>query len=216
MTDPYDTLGVPRDATPDQIKKAHRKAVKEHHPDKGGNPETFNAVQRSYALLSDEERRQHYDKTGETQDDVLKRKQNELMETCARIVQEVIESAVDMNTTDIAKMIRQKLKANGMQVRDAILQNDKRLERVRTMMKRLKKNKKASPNSGVVGEVTKRIEGEVIAHGHKLKQALDLHVRVEAIFEAYDYEFEPPPRDPYDDQRRSAWGGWDIAAPRRF
>ena len=42
--DPYEELGVDKTACPDDIKKAHRKAVRAHHPDAGGDPEKFGAI----------------------------------------------------------------------------------------------------------------------------------------------------------------------------
>jgi len=60
----YDVLGLTRDATADDIKKAHRKLAREHHPDKGGDPEKFKKVQEAYEVLSDPEKRQNFDRFG--------------------------------------------------------------------------------------------------------------------------------------------------------
>lgn len=61
----YETLGVARDATPEQIKAAYRKASKKAHPDKGGSDEAMAAVNQAHDVLSDPERRKHYDRTGQ-------------------------------------------------------------------------------------------------------------------------------------------------------
>ena len=60
----YDVLGLTRDATADDIKKAHRKLAREHHPDKGGDPDKFKKVQEAYEVLSDPEKRQNFDRFG--------------------------------------------------------------------------------------------------------------------------------------------------------
>jgi DnaJ-class molecular chaperone len=60
----YDVLGLTRDATADDIKKAHRKLAREHHPDKGGDPEKFKKVQEAYEVLSDPEKRENFDRFG--------------------------------------------------------------------------------------------------------------------------------------------------------
>lgn len=48
MTDDYETLGVSRNASPEEIKKAYRKLANKHHPDKGGDPEVFKKIQNAY------------------------------------------------------------------------------------------------------------------------------------------------------------------------
>lgn len=65
----YDTLGVPPEATADDIKQAWRREAKKHHPDReGGDPEQMALVNRAYEVLSDPERRSRYDATGQDTD----------------------------------------------------------------------------------------------------------------------------------------------------
>lgn len=59
--DYYSTLGVAKNATPDEIKKAYRKLASQHHPDKGGDTNTFQQIQLAYDTLSDPAKRQQYD-----------------------------------------------------------------------------------------------------------------------------------------------------------
>ena len=63
--DPYKALGLPREASQDDIRKTHRKLVRKYHPD--ANPEDpraeerFKEVQRAYEVLSNEKKRREYD-----------------------------------------------------------------------------------------------------------------------------------------------------------
>ena len=68
--DYYELLGVPRNATADQIRSAYRKLARQHHPDTsetsdGG--ERFKQITEAYEVLSDAERRQRYDMFGNGQ-----------------------------------------------------------------------------------------------------------------------------------------------------
>ena len=62
--DYYKTLGVSRDATPEQIKKAFRKLARTHHPDAGGDEAKFKEINEAYEVLSDEKKRKLYDQYG--------------------------------------------------------------------------------------------------------------------------------------------------------
>lgn len=61
MATAYETLGVSRDATDADIKKAYRQLASKHHPDKGGDTAKFQEVQVAYDTLSDPVKRQQHD-----------------------------------------------------------------------------------------------------------------------------------------------------------
>ncbi len=62
--DYYKTLGVPRTASTDEIKKAFRKLARKHHPDAGGDEAKFKEINEAYEVLSDDKKRKLYDQYG--------------------------------------------------------------------------------------------------------------------------------------------------------
>src|SRR5690348_10232436 len=64
----YETLGVKRDASADDIRKAYRKLARKHHPDLNPGDKTaedrFKKVQEAYDVLSDSKKKQMYDQVG--------------------------------------------------------------------------------------------------------------------------------------------------------
>lgn len=57
----YTRLGIPKNASQEEIKKAYRKLASTHHPDKGGDTKTFQEIEEAYRILSDDEKRAAYD-----------------------------------------------------------------------------------------------------------------------------------------------------------
>jgi molecular chaperone DnaJ len=65
--DYYDVLGVPKNATKDQIKDAYRNLAMQYHPDRNKSPEAeekFKEISEAYAVLSDDQKRNQYDTMG--------------------------------------------------------------------------------------------------------------------------------------------------------
>jgi len=87
----YEILGVAKDAGSAAIKAAYRKLAQQHHPDKGGDKDRFQAIQQAYEVLSDDERRADYDATGEVRQQGPTLRQ-EAMEIVCAVVDEALES----------------------------------------------------------------------------------------------------------------------------
>lgn len=62
--DYYEVLGVGKNASADELKKAFRRAAVEHHPDKGGDETKFKEINEAYEVLKDSAKRQRYDQFG--------------------------------------------------------------------------------------------------------------------------------------------------------
>ncbi|KAK2033950.1 DnaJ domain-containing protein [Colletotrichum zoysiae] len=77
VIDPYEILGLAREATADQVKSAYRKAALKNHPDKVSDDrrdeakEKFQSIAFAYAILSDPARRKRYDTTGSTSESIV-------------------------------------------------------------------------------------------------------------------------------------------------
>lgn len=64
MKDYYQILGISRDASQDEIKRAYRKLAHKYHPDRGGDEKKFKEINEAYQVLSNKEKRSQYDRFG--------------------------------------------------------------------------------------------------------------------------------------------------------
>jgi molecular chaperone DnaJ len=62
--DYYEVLGVSKNASADELKKAYRRHAVEHHPDRGGDEAKFREVSEAYEVLKDDAKRKRYDQFG--------------------------------------------------------------------------------------------------------------------------------------------------------
>lgn len=109
----YQALGVKRNATADEIKQAFRAKSMKHHPDR--NPgdkkaaERFQKVVSAYRVLSDPERRQRYDETGDIQDmpdNNTAKSVSMLSQVFQTVLAKLMEQNLDFKRQDLPKLMR--------------------------------------------------------------------------------------------------------------
>lgn len=129
----YDTLGVNRGATQEDIKKAFREKAKKNHEDKGGDKDEMIEINKAYGVLSNVVRRERYDKTGETVEESFDFK-------FSRYVQQIFMDIVERNDVDYTDLIgefkgytKAVIEDNGNRVKDA----QKRLKKLDKVKDRL-------------------------------------------------------------------------------
>lgn len=62
--DYYQILGVSKNVTQDEIKRAYRKLALQYHPDRGGDQQKFKEINEAYQILGDKQKRTQYDQFG--------------------------------------------------------------------------------------------------------------------------------------------------------
>lgn len=111
----YDKLGVAITATKKEIKTAFKKISSKCHPDKGGNAEEFKELQKAYSVLSNDENRDHYDKTGDSEGS-KRNPDNVLLQAFASIIENmdfkgnIIENITESLTRKINQLRMENIK----------------------------------------------------------------------------------------------------------
>jgi curved DNA-binding protein CbpA len=143
-TNPYDTLGVPKTASSSDIKHAYRRKSSAAHPDReGGSDAAMRQINRAYALLSDESRRQHYDTTGQEQRTPI---QQTARDNLAQLVPKVLEEYANNAEFDLVFKLREIVTHSRTDLAAKITTQRRKLDKIeRVLKKRLKPNTNADP-----------------------------------------------------------------------
>ncbi|MBW9062219.1 DnaJ domain-containing protein [Rhizobium herbae] len=185
MIDPYETLGLARDADEQAIKAAWRKAAKTAHPDQGGDIEAFGRLQACYDLLKDPVRRKVYDNTGYDPQlaDPRDLKGILMLET---LVNEFILDEREPGSFDPLAAMRRKLSDDIVKSRFHILELERHRARVRQHIDRLGRR----PAADVLGSML-RTRSQSIADAIRSAEAqIEAIEQAYGMLEGYSYELE--------------------------
>jgi len=154
--DPYQELGVPRDASPEDVRRAYRKRRTKAHPDKGGSKEEFHAIQKSYEILSDAERRKRFDQTGDAETPVSDPRELAMRDIAAMFLQLVNSSDVDH--TNIVELVKQNIELGVRERQGKITQIKTGIEKRERALKRIKRKTKGPNQFGIF------LQNDIAAH----------------------------------------------------
>lgn len=198
---PYETLGVPRDASPDQVKRAYRARAHKAHPDRpGGTDEAFHQVQVAHDILIDPSRRKAYDEHGHTGPAPDQRQMVTM--AIATMVVSLVESGVDLEHTDLKAQMVAGVRQTIEQMHAARRAGEEKIARQEKAMARFRRK------GGGDNVLAQLLEGRIreLRGGLAIaEQQLELARELIAVLEEYSYQVEP--LNPYANaQQQAAWG----------
>lgn len=194
MTELYDELGVGPDASPDEIKAAHRRGVRQHHPDVGGDPDRFHAIQRAYNVLSDHTRRSEYDRTGRVDEsDPIARQKAQAMQVAGQAVLGILgDPHLDLARMDVVGVARDRIAAMRRGIEEKMESLRLGRERLQEFLRRLKRKEETGVDHlrAMADVQVQQLDSQILATEDELKVVSQARELVEEY--VYNYDRTPP------------------------
>lgn len=141
-SDLYGVLGIARNASAEEILAGYRRASSKYHPDKCRDDDAvdkFKRVQLAFEILSDSERRAHYDASGEVGESKADNARNQVYGMLASVLEQVIGGINgDPTGYDIVKMMRNHLNTSLGNARAALPKLEQQVAKLERTAKRMK------------------------------------------------------------------------------
>lgn len=185
MRDLYQILGVGRAALQAEIQKAYRRKAKNSHPDAGGSVEAFGELADAYTVLSDPDRRERYDRTGEIVHPQLSNLDASAIEIIAQKLGLIIHAEQDVTSMDVAELIERTVCDDIGQRKSGIAGLKRAIERVTRLRERVKR--KANGEDNMLAKVLDW--HEVAARNNIQKNEDSVRVMERALEILRDYSF---------------------------
>lgn len=183
MTDPYETLGVPRDASAEDIKQAYRKSASQNHPDKGGDPEAMQKVNQAYAVLADPARRAQYDQGGG--DPEAPSDEGE----ARTILTNVFAQALQQDGIDSVKFAREWIRRSTAEIGKALEGNRRNIKRLTKRRDKVKTKKGANLMHAIIDRQVAELSNACFT----LERQKIVVQLVGAMLDDYESDEVPPP-----------------------
>jgi curved DNA-binding protein CbpA len=185
VIDPYEMLGISREADGATIKSAYRKRAKTAHPDAGGDVDLFSRLTTSYELLCDPVRRKVYDDTG-FDPELADTKDLQGLVILETLINEVILDEREPGSFDPVAAMRRKLTDKIVNARIHILEMERHRARIRNHIDRIGRK----PETDVLGRMLRsRCEtiGEAIGRAENEIENIE---KAYGMLDGYSYEID--------------------------
>lgn len=196
----YDTLGVKKDASQAEIKKAFKKKASQHHPDKvTGSDEAMAMVNVAYEILKDPNRRKHYNETG-SERPILSMEQ-EIRNNMFQMFTDLLEAP-----GDIVELCKVNITGNIERTEDKIIEKKGKIKYLKIRRKDVKTKK------GKDNYFHSIVDARLADHKRQieqLKETIKMFRGMEAAIVFYEFtgEIETPQQPKYVVFQSSTFGG---------
>ena len=144
----YDELGIPDNASTDDVKKAFRDRSKQTHPDRGGSAQEFDRVRKAALVLLNPQKRQHYDQTGDSGEEQPQAASRHLQMLEQMLHMLVLDEGDD--SRNLLVLMRQRLKECRENTKTQMAKLRAASKKVKRLQKRLAKVKAGTDELGLI------------------------------------------------------------------
>lgn len=200
--DLYATLGVSRDAPQGDIRRAYRRAAKGAHPDHGGAPERWAIVQLAHDVLTDDDRRQAYDETGDTAEPQRDTRMSKAVELISAALDQVLHGAAQQHDSvtriDVVERLRGVMQGWETGARQKLAEIDAAVGTHAAMRGRFR----TSGDSNLMELLIAHREDGLVQMRKRIEANMDAARFALTLLEHFVYRSDPVPR-----QYRTVMGG---------
>ncbi len=185
VIDPYELLGISREADDAEIKAAYRRHAKKVHPDSGGDVDSFGHLKSAYELLKDPIRRKVYDETG-YDPQLAEIKDLEGLVILEKVINEMVLDEREPGSFDPVALMRRKLTDEIVTARFHVFEMERHRSRIRNHLDRIN----SRPMADVLGSMLRTRVTAIAEAIEKSTKQIEAIERAYEMLEGYEYELE--------------------------
>lgn len=203
MKNPYETLGVDKNATGKEIKDAFKEKAKDAHPDKGGSHDDMIKLNEALSVLTDPARKARYDSGIDTEEIPFN---NKLMSFYQAVLSNVLGRRPKLETLDLMKVFEESIRNGYNKVSSSIEEQQGKIQYFTEFKDRLefKEGEDHSPMHLMMDSFIQEAEANIIM----LKEENGFYDKVTEAIENYSFEHKKKERSNLHHRRPRATGSF--------